>query len=89
MPWFDNATNAEEEARAVPGSREQLIEDLEASRPTIILDMPKTMGNRSMRRYPTLAAYLTAHYCSAGKVQSDVEGLLRKNEKGACPLGSH
>ena len=41
-----------------------------------------------MRRYTQLANYLSAHYCSAGKVQSDVEGLLRKNEKGQCPPGS-
>jgi hypothetical protein len=88
VPWFDNATKAEEEARAVPNSRELLIEDLEASRPPVILDMPTSMGNRSMRRYPKLLAYLTAHYCSAGKVQSNVEALLRKNDKGVCPPGS-
>ena len=88
MPWFDSASKADDEARAVPGSRELLISDLEATRPPIILDMPRSMGNRSMRRYDKLAHYLSDHYCPAGKLQGDVDIYLRRNEKGACPPGS-
>jgi hypothetical protein len=41
-----------------------------------------------MRRYEALANYLTAHYCTAGKVDGEIEGLLRRDDQGRCPPGS-
>jgi hypothetical protein len=86
VPWFTKATREEDEARAVPGSRELLIEDLERSRPPVILDASKSMGNRPMRRYEVLAAYLAKHYCATKK--EGLEVFLRRNEEGRCPRGS-
>jgi hypothetical protein len=86
VPWFTKATREEDEARAVPGSRELLIEDLERSRPPVILDASRSMGNRPMRRYEALAGYLDKHYCATKKEGLDV--FLRRNEEGRCPSGS-
>lgn len=88
VPWFNKATPEDDEARAVPGSRELLIEDLERSKPPIILDHPKALsGDRPMRRYPALAAYLTKNYCSS-KRRDGFDVLLRRSDAGACPPGS-
>ena len=61
VPW-DNQTKQQDDERAVPGSREQLIADLEQSKPPVIIDAPHTMRDRPMRRYEMLAAYLDRHY---------------------------
>jgi hypothetical protein len=87
VPWFDKATLEEDDRRAVRDSRALLIADLEQSRPPVIVDAPKSMGNRSMRRYPVLARYLGMRYCPAG-MQGGYAVLLRRTEAGACPAGS-
>jgi hypothetical protein len=86
VPWFTKATLEEDEARAVPGSRELLIHDLEQSRPPVIIDASKSMGDRPMRRYKELAAYLDRHYCSIRK--EGIAAFLRRDEAGRCPPGS-
>ncbi|HLM73262.1 MAG TPA: glycosyltransferase family 39 protein [Polyangiaceae bacterium] len=85
VPWFTKATKEEDEERTVPGSRELLIEDLERSRPPVIVDASKSMGNRPMRRYEALAAYLAKHYCPTKK--EGLEVFLRRDEEGRCPRG--
>jgi hypothetical protein len=73
VPWFNHHTKQQDDALTVPGSRAQLIADLESSRAPVIVDAPGTMGGRPMRRYQELAAYLDAHYRWLTKVdQLDV-----------------
>ncbi|HEX7480845.1 MAG TPA: hypothetical protein VF331_23790 [Polyangiales bacterium] len=83
VPWFESATLAEDDARAVPGSRALLIADLEDSQPPILIDAPQTLGHRSMRRYHVLATYLDQHYCSVG-IYSDFELFQRRDASGQC-----
>jgi 4-amino-4-deoxy-L-arabinose transferase-like glycosyltransferase len=87
VPWFDRATPRQDERRAVPGSRELLISDLESSRPPIIVDAPNSMGKRDMRRIGALARYLDEHYCRAGKKGGHLIHR-RRTERGRCPKGS-
>ena len=87
VPWFDKATKAEDDARAVPGSRDIVLRELEESKPPIIIDAPKSLGNRPMKRYEVLARYLDQHYCAAGP-QAGFDIYLRKGDGGACPKGS-
>lgn len=63
VPWFYWLTLDQENALAVPGSRAQLIQELEAERPPLIVDVPVSIRGRSMRRYSELAAYLAERYC--------------------------
>jgi 4-amino-4-deoxy-L-arabinose transferase-like glycosyltransferase len=84
VPWFAQATRAEDEARAAPRSRELLVADLERSRPRIILDNGASIGNRMMHDYPVLAAYLAQHYCKAG-VPAGIDAYLRRSDEGRCP----
>lgn len=84
VPWFERASKKDDDARAVPGSRKLLIDDLERSRPPIIVDAPKTLGNRSMRRYEELAAYLDKRYCEA-RTTDGLDVYRRRTDAGACP----
>ncbi|WP_394827800.1 phospholipid carrier-dependent glycosyltransferase [Pendulispora albinea] len=86
VPWF-RATKAEDDARAVPGSRAQLLADLETTKPRVILDVPSSMDNRSMDHYETLGAYLHEHYCR-GKTVLASTLYARRTDEGACPPGT-
>jgi hypothetical protein len=83
VPWIES-TKQEEDARAVPGSRERLIADLEEARPPLIIDAAESMAERNMKRYEVLGAYLDKHYCSKGKVDA-YEVFARLDERGQCP----
>ncbi|MBI5531222.1 MAG: hypothetical protein HY898_00800 [Deltaproteobacteria bacterium] len=63
VPWFDRYTVEQEDALAVPGSREVLLRELELEQPELILDVPNSLRNRSMRRYEMLASYVESMYC--------------------------
>lgn len=63
VPWFDRFTTEQEDALAVPGSRELLLRELEIARPELVLDVANSLRNRSMRRYELLASYLETTYC--------------------------
>jgi hypothetical protein len=82
VPWFDKSVE-EEDRLAVPGSRKQLLADLEATEPPVIVDAAKTMSNRPMKRYEVLAKYLDEHYCPVGP-HGGHEVYLRK-KSGRCP----
>jgi Dolichyl-phosphate-mannose-protein mannosyltransferase len=86
VPWFKGASKEEDDSLAAPGSREQLVEDLEKNRPPIILDWPDSLGDRPMARYEVLARYLEGRYCSIGKVGT-IQVYGRKGEDGSCPKG--
>jgi len=85
VPWFGNTSVEEEDRRAVPGSREILLSELEAAKPPVIVDAAQTtLANRSMARYAVLSKYLDDHYCPAGEQQA-LKVYLRKTPEGACP----
>lgn len=82
VPWFQ-ATRDEEERRVVPGSREQLLADLERERPELIIDAGRTMSGRYMYNYPQLRSYLDRGYCFMRYV--DGEPVYRRRHGDVCP----
>ncbi|MCC6556030.1 MAG: glycosyltransferase family 39 protein [Polyangiaceae bacterium] len=73
-----------EESLVVPGSRELLIADLERSRPPVIVDAPKSLGDRSMMQSIMLARYVREHYCRWKKVD-DLSLFVRREPGEGCP----
>lgn len=67
VPPFWNDIRPEREAR---GARRHLMEDLELSRPSVILDSPGTMRNVGIRTVPELGKLLEEKYCSKPGVSS-------------------
>ncbi len=83
VPWFEQ-TQEEEERLVVPGSREQLLADLEANPPAAIIDSGATMNGRSLARYAFLQPWLHANYCPRPREFS--YGLYtRRPAGGTCP----
>lgn len=82
VPWFQ-ATHEEEEQRVVPGSRVQLLEDLEREQPELVIDAGRSMNGRYMYNYPMLRAYLDRHYCFMRYV--DGEPVYRRRHGERCP----
>lgn len=66
VPWFDEPVAVENE-RAVPGSRDLLIRELEAEAPHLLVDAEHSLLGRSILLYPELADYVTAHYCAVDR----------------------
>ena len=82
VPWFQ-ATHEEEERRVVPGSREQLLEDLEHDQPELVIDAGRSMNGRYMYNYPVLRTYLDRKYCFMRYV--DGEPVYRRRHGERCP----
>lgn len=82
VPWFQ-ATHEEEERRVVPGSRELLLEDLEADQPELVIDAGRSMNGRYMYNYPVLRTYLDRKYCFMRYV--DGEPVYRRRHGERCP----
>ena len=82
VPWF-HATREEEESRVVPGSRERLLVDLEASKPELIVDAGRTMDGRYMFSIPILRDYLDKEYCFVRHI--DGEPIYRRRHEADCP----
>lgn len=82
VPWFQ-ATHEEEERRVVPGSREQLLEDLEREQPELVIDAGRSMNGRYMYNYPMLRTYLDRKYCFMKYV--DGEPVYRRRHGERCP----
>ena len=82
VPWFQ-ATRDEEERRVVPGSRAQLLADLDRERPELIIDAGRTLSGRYMYNYPQLRAYLDRGYCFMRYV--DGEPVYRRRHGDTCP----
>lgn len=82
VPWFQ-ATPEEEERRVVPGSREQLLADLEREKPELVIDAGRSMSGRYMYNYPALRAYLDRNYCFMRYV--DGEPVYRRRHGERCP----
>jgi len=88
VPWFYSLTPEQEARFVVPGSREQLLRDLDESRPALVLDVPTSIGGRSMRAYPDLAQYLDRDFCfdrtMAGRNDRIVHVYLRRQTSAPC-----
>ncbi len=82
VPWFQ-ATREEEEQRTVPGSRAQLLADLDREQPELIIDAGRTMSGRYMYNYPALRTYLDRGYCFMRYV--DGEPVYRRRHGATCP----
>ncbi|MFO0610594.1 MAG: hypothetical protein U0324_45955 [Polyangiales bacterium] len=82
VPWFQS-TREEEERRVVPGSRRQLLDDLEQNRPILVIDAGRSMNGRYMYNYPELRTYLDRNYCFMRYV--DGEPVYRRRQNGDCP----
>jgi len=82
VPWFAS-TREQEDARQVPGARDQLLADLEAARPELVVDAGRSMNNRYMYNYPNLRAYLDQRYCFLRYV--DGEPVYRRRRGTTCP----
>jgi hypothetical protein len=80
VPTADLSTEVEN-TLVRPGAREQLIDDLERTRPPIIVDAARTMGMRSFHRYPQLQRYVVDHYHLASTVGGD-QVWLRRDAQG-------
>ncbi len=84
VPWHDQMTKAREDALAVPGSRAQLLEELETTQPPVLIDAAKSLSGRSISRYEKLAEYVGHNYCRSGQ-RSGLDVLLRRRPDGGCP----
>jgi hypothetical protein len=62
VPPFWNDIRPEREAR---DARRHVLEDLESSKPSVVLDSPGTMRNVGIRTVPELGKWLDQNYCSA------------------------
>jgi 4-amino-4-deoxy-L-arabinose transferase-like glycosyltransferase len=83
VPFFENASPAEDAARVVPGSSAIFLSELAAERPALVIDVPKSMGNRSIMGVPAFADYLKA-YCRP-TLRDGVAVFARLDPGGTCP----
>jgi len=83
VPWFSQTSVARENELSVPGSRAELIAELEAGQTALIIDHGESLARRPMTRYPELAAYLEDHYCFAGHFRQ-TRALVRWREGSLC-----
>ncbi|MFO0559457.1 MAG: hypothetical protein U0269_15680 [Polyangiales bacterium] len=79
VPWF-SATRQEMERRVVPGSREELLQDLERERPELLVDAGRTMLDQYMYNYPVFRRFIDQHYCFVRYV--DGEPIYRRRREG-------
>jgi hypothetical protein len=83
VPWDGGSTPEVMEKRTVPGSREILLAELEASKPPVIVDAPASMLHKSMLQFPFMRTYVEAHYCP-GPVIGALTTWRRKAPDGTC-----
>lgn len=88
VPWFYSLTPQQEQHLVVPGSHEQLLSDLQSSPVGMVLDVPTSIGGRSLRAYPDLAGFLDRHFCfdrtMAGRNDRIVHIYLPKRDDAPC-----
>jgi hypothetical protein len=53
-----------------PHAREDVLADLRATHPPVILDHPGRLGSFHVTGVPSLARYLNENYCSLGNSES-------------------
>ncbi len=82
VPWF-SATREEMERRTVPGSREELLADLEREQPELLVDAGRTMLDQYMYNYPVFRSYIDRRYCFVRYV--DGEPIYRRKRGATCP----
>jgi len=62
VPWFGLPIEREL-ARAVPGSMDAFLDDLEREKPSIVIDAGSVMILRPILVYPKMTRWLAANYC--------------------------
>ena len=85
VPFFNEATKAQEQKRVVPGSQALFLKDLDASQAALIIDIPFTMGGRSIVDTPAYKAYLDRQYCAPTPYDGTTV-YHRRGPLGACPV---
>jgi hypothetical protein len=85
VPWFIDASHEQDDARAVPGARAQLIADLEATRPPVLVDAPATLGNRSIEQYEVLREYVEKRYCTMDNI-GEMRMYILRDTHANCPM---
>ena len=62
VPWFHDSL-LQEPARAVPGSMDALLGDLDREAPDVVVDAGSLVLARPLRAYPPMAHWLSASFC--------------------------
>lgn len=62
VPWIEDP-RSNDDARATPGARQVLLDELLRDKPAVIFDSAQTMGGRSVFDYDELAEFVRANYC--------------------------
>jgi hypothetical protein len=83
VEWFDGSSRAQEERWAAPGSRAQLISDLQETKPPVLIDYGISIA-RKLDRYPELWQYVQREYCPQWH-DHDVDYYLRRRPDHGCP----
>ncbi len=84
VPWDRGASPAVMEQRAVPGSQDILIAELEETKAPVLIDAGSTMLNKAITAIPKLKTYVEAKYCPAPAVMG-LPIWRRKLPDGSCP----
>lgn len=84
VPWDAGASAATMAERVVPGSPELMIQDLEESKPQVVVDAADTMLHKSIVQFPLFKKYLDEHYCPRPAVMK-LPVWVRKQADGTCP----
>ncbi|HSO32513.1 MAG TPA: hypothetical protein VLT33_08355 [Labilithrix sp.] len=82
VPWFFDASPKTEAARAVPGSMDALLGDLDREHPELVIDAGSVILARPMRAYAKAAAWLHEHYCFELRVSG--YDVYRRKPAGGC-----
>jgi hypothetical protein len=88
VPYFDHATREQDKKRVVPGAPELFLKDLDASQTKLIIDIPFTLGGRSILEYPEYKAYLDEKYCAPTPYDRTTV-WHRRDVLGGCPVPEH
>lgn len=83
VPWFFDALRYEKD-RAVPGSLELLLGDLDREAPEVVVDAGSVLLARPMRAYPLAAEWLHRHYCF--EVRVGAYDVYRRKGAGECKV---
>ncbi|MBW2529352.1 MAG: glycosyltransferase family 39 protein [Deltaproteobacteria bacterium] len=83
VPWANWMTKEQEDQFATPGSRQELIAELEATQTPLIVDAGASLAGRGLLRYEELARYVRKRYCPAGTLPN--MPLWARRTGAECP----
>jgi hypothetical protein len=82
VPWFWQALDREPE-HVVPGTMEQLLDDLDREKPAYVVDAGSIMMGRPMRAYQAALTWLQKGYCFDARFGS-YDLYRRRPDSGTC-----